>query len=52
MTRFRSRTKVVVKDRAHGRVRMLESADQMSLVRLLLYSNQLDVEGLVATTTS
>jgi len=29
-----------------------EPDDQMSLVRLLLYSNQLDVEGLVATTST
>ena len=27
-----------------------EPDDQMSLVRLLLYSNELDIEGLIATT--
>jgi hypothetical protein len=29
-----------------------EPDDQMSLVRLLLYSNQLDIEGLIATTST
>ena len=29
-----------------------EPDDQMSLVRLLVYSNQLDIEGLVATTST
>ena len=29
-----------------------EPDDQMSMVRFLLYSNQLDVEGLVATTST
>ena len=29
-----------------------EPDDQMSLVRLLLYSNELDIEGLIATTST
>ncbi len=29
-----------------------EPDDQMSLVRLLLYSNELDLEGLIATTSN
>src|SRR5690349_1924640 len=29
-----------------------EPDDQMSMVRFLLYSNQLDVEGLIATTST
>jgi hypothetical protein len=29
-----------------------EPDDQMSMVRLLVYSNQLDIEGLVATTST
>jgi len=46
-------------DEFQGKPRMIvisdignEPDDQMSLVRLLLYSNELDVEGLIATTST
>ena len=52
-------TPLLPTDNFVGRPRVLiisdignEPDDQMSLVRLLLYSNQLDIEGLVASTST
>lgn len=46
-------------DQSRGKVRLMvltdmgnEPDDQMSMVRLLLYANELDIEGLVATTST
>ena len=53
------RNQVAVVDSFHGKPRVLvltdignEPDDQMSLTRFLLYSNEFDIEGLVATTST
>ena len=53
------RNQAAVVDSFHGKPRVLvltdignEPDDQMSLTRFLLYSNEFDIEGLVATTST